>query len=41
MSGHPGKHNITDLQEMDAFFIWKPFGLSELADLLRELAESE
>jgi CheY-like chemotaxis protein len=41
MSGHPGKHNITDLQEMDAFFIWKPFRLSELADVLRELAESD
>jgi CheY-like chemotaxis protein len=41
MSGHPGKHNITDLQEMGAFFIWKPFRLSELAVLLRELAEPD
>lgn len=41
MSGHPGKHNITDLQKTGAFFIWKPFGLSELAALLRELAESD
>ena len=41
MSGHPGKHNVTDLQKMDAFFLWKPFRLNELADLLREIAESD
>ena len=39
MSGHPGKDSETELQEMGAFFIWKPFKLSELADLLQQLAE--
>src|ERR1700722_20330929 len=39
MSGHPGMHSEASLQEMEAFFIWKPFKLSGLADLLRKLAE--
>lgn len=39
MSGHPGKYNEADLQEGGSHFIWKPFRLSELSDLLRELAD--
>jgi YesN/AraC family two-component response regulator len=37
MSGYPGKFTEKGLSEMGTVFLWKPFGLDQVADSLRRL----